>query len=221
MPPKAKEKAKPKAKAKAKNQKSPEQVKRIAERSKLWKAYDIKIREYVAGLSGWEGKARWLLASRWQQWCRENSCDKTAQIVNWGAPAETRKQQLNLWFSAGSDEDGNNFKLHQVTLSLLRDDTYMNDMVATLNTHPLAVGSDDTSSTHLKDQRRSATSSTFVHSRNALIEHKLLLERQRSRVLQEEERGPAVGGSGGSSGDGAAARGVQKTRAVGNIIRKV
>ena len=131
MPPKAQAKWVPK-------KKSPEQLKKEAERSELRKAYDIKVNDYRGWLKGQEDKARWLLASRWQQWCEENRCDKTARIVNLDS---NRKQQHNMWFHTGG-KSASVFKIHQVTLSLLRKDTNMNDMVATLNTHPLAVGSD-------------------------------------------------------------------------------
>ena len=46
-----------------------------------------------------------------------------------------------MWFHWSHDELENTYTAHQVTLILHRHDTYMNDMVAIVTTHPLAVGS--------------------------------------------------------------------------------
>ena len=81
-----------------------------------------------------EDKLREEIASRWRQWSIENPGTKTAKLVR-KKENGSHKQQGNVWFNNVDNP-------RQATLSLRNKDADMDNMTATLMTHPLAVGSD-------------------------------------------------------------------------------
>ena len=74
------------------------------------------------------------LASRWQQWSIDHPSTQTANLEKLKADG-SHKQRGTVWFNKGDNPK-------QATLSLRKKDADMNNMTATLMTHPLAVGSD-------------------------------------------------------------------------------
>ena len=88
-------------------------------------------RRCIAGL---EDEMRAEIASRWQQWLIDHPCTQTANLEKLKADG-SHKQRGNVWFNKGDNP-------MQATLSLRKKDADMNNMTATLKTHPLAVGSD-------------------------------------------------------------------------------
>ena len=83
---------------------------------------------------GPEDEMRAEIASRWQQWSIDHPGTQTAKLEKLKADG-SHKQRGNVWFNTGYDP-------RQATLSLRKKDADMNNMTATLKTHPLAVGSD-------------------------------------------------------------------------------
>ena len=81
-----------------------------------------------------QDKMRAELTSRWQQWLNGHPCTNTATLEK-AKKDKSHKQRGNVWFNNGHNP-------MQASLSLRKGDTDMNTMTATLNTHPLAVGSD-------------------------------------------------------------------------------
>ena len=80
-----------------------------------------------------QDKMRAELTSRWQQWLNGHPCTKTATLEK-VKKDKSHKQRGNVWFNKGDNP-------MQTTLSLRKNDADMNNMTATLKTHPLAVGS--------------------------------------------------------------------------------
>ena len=81
-----------------------------------------------------QDKMRAELTSRWQQWLNGHPCTKTATLEK-AKKGKSHKQRGNVWFNKGDNP-------MQATLTLRKGDADMNNMTATLKTHPLAVGSD-------------------------------------------------------------------------------
>ena len=122
-------------------EKSLEQLKIEAERSQLRQQFKLERLEYLSHLD--EEYERKQLARRWQQWSEEHSCHaKKARLVESDPDGEKPKwTQHDMWFHKANDP-WDPTQVKQVTISLLENDIDMNSMVATLTTHPLAVGSD-------------------------------------------------------------------------------